>query len=79
MKGVASRSRFFKVLSKTLAGLEAAREKGNIGGRPKGLTKKAQNIALTAEYLYKEEKLSVNEILDQLLHFIKKNKKLYKS
>ena len=54
------------IKERTLAGLEAAREKGNIGGRPKGLTKKAQNIALTAEYLYKEEKLSVNEILDQL-------------
>jgi DNA invertase Pin-like site-specific DNA recombinase len=54
------------IKERTLAGLEAAREKGNIGGRPKGLSKKAQNIALTAEYLYKEEKLSVNEILEQL-------------
>ena len=54
------------IKERTLAGLEAARGKGNIGGRPKGLTKKAQNIALTAEYLYKEEKLSVNEILEQL-------------
>ncbi|MBA2709863.1 MAG: recombinase family protein [Tatlockia sp.] len=54
------------IKERTLAGLEAAREKGNIGGRPKGLTKKAQNIALTAEYLYKEEKLSVNEILEKL-------------
>jgi len=54
------------IKERTLAGLEAARDKGKIGGRPKGLTKKAQNTALTAEYLYKEEKLSVNEILDQL-------------
>ena len=54
------------IKERTLAGLEAARGKGKIGGRPKGLTKKAQNIALTAEYLYKEEKLSVNEILEQL-------------
>ena len=54
------------IKERTIAGLEAARDKGNVGGRPKGLTKKSQNIALTAEYLYKEEKLSVNEILDQL-------------
>lgn len=54
------------IKERTIAGLEAARGKGNIGGRPKGLTKKSQNIALTAEYLYKEEKLSVNEILEQL-------------
>ena len=54
------------IKERTLAGLEAARDKGKIGGRPKGLTKKAQNTALTAEYLYKEEKLSVNEILEQL-------------
>jgi DNA invertase Pin-like site-specific DNA recombinase len=40
------------IKERTLAGLEAAREKGKIGSRPKGLTKKAQNIALTAEYLY---------------------------
>ena len=54
------------IKERTIAGLEAAREKGKIGGRPKGLTKKAQNIALTAEYLYIEGKLSVNEILEQL-------------
>ena len=54
------------IKGRTIAGLEAAREKGKIGGRPKGLTKKAQNIALTAEYLYIEGKLSVNEILEQL-------------
>lgn len=54
------------IKERTIAGLEAAREKGNVGGRPKGLSKKAQNTALTAEYLYKEEKLSVNEIIDQL-------------
>lgn len=54
------------IKERTIAGLEAAREKGKVGGRPKGLSKKAQNTALTAEYLYKEEKLSVNEIIDQL-------------
>lgn len=54
------------IKERTIAGLEAAREKGKIGGRPKGLTKKAQNVALTAEYLYKEQKLTVNEILEQL-------------
>ena len=43
------------IKERTIAGLEAAREKGKIGGRPKGLTKKAQNIALTAEYLYIED------------------------
>lgn len=54
------------IRERTIAGLEAAKEKGIFGGRPKGLSKKAQNIALTAEYLYKEQKLSVNEILEQL-------------
>lgn len=54
------------IKERTIAGLEAAKQKGKVGGRPKGLTKKAQNTALTAEYLYKEKKFSVNEILEQL-------------
>ena len=53
-----------------LAGLEAVRGKGKIGGRPKGLTKKAQNIALTVEYLYKEQKRRVNEILELALIYM---------
>ena len=54
------------IKERTIAGLEAAREKGKVGGRPNGLSKKSQNMALTAEYLYREQKLSVNEIIEQL-------------
>ena len=51
---------------RTIAGLKAARARGRIGGRPRGLSKQAQNKALAAETLYKEQKLSVSEICAQL-------------
>ncbi len=54
------------IRTRTLAGLKAARARGRIGGRPKGLTHAAKNKALAAETLYKEKILSISEICKQL-------------
>lgn len=54
------------ISERTKAGLAAARARGRKGGRPKGLSQKAQNTAILAEQLYKEKKLSVREICEQL-------------
>ena len=51
---------------RTLAGLKSARARGRFGGRPKGLSKSSKNKALAAETLYKERKLSISEICNQL-------------
>ena len=45
-----------------MAGLSSARARGRIGGRPKGLSKPAQEKALVAEALYKSGKLSCEKI-----------------
>lgn len=54
------------IRERTKAGLEAARTRGKKGGRPKGLSKEAENIAYAAKSLYQERKLSVNEIANRL-------------
>lgn len=54
------------IKQRTHAGLEAARSRGRTGGRPKGLPVKAHATACAAETLYKEGKLSVLEIAEQL-------------
>lgn len=54
------------IRERTKAGLAAARARGRKGGRPKGLTKKAQHAAIIAEKLYLEEELTVREICEQL-------------
>lgn len=54
------------IKERTIAGLEAARSRGKFGGRPKGLSKKALATAHSAELLYKEGRLSVSEICEQL-------------
>lgn len=54
------------IRERTQAGLAAARARGRKGGRPKGLSKEAQAKAMAAETLYREGKLSVQEICDQL-------------
>lgn len=51
---------------RTKAGLEAARARGKLGGRPKGLSQRAKSTACAAETLYKERKLSIQEICNQL-------------
>lgn len=54
------------ISQRTKAGLEAARSRGRKGGRPKGLSKKAQDKARLAESLYKEKERSISEICDHL-------------
>ena len=54
------------ISERTKAGLAAARARGRKGGRPKGLSKKAQNTAIVAEQLYQENELSTKEICEQL-------------
>jgi len=54
------------IRERTKAGLEAARARGRKGGRPEGLSKKAQHTAMLAESYYKEGKLSINEICEVL-------------
>ena len=51
---------------RTMAGLEAARIRGRLGGRPRGLSKKAQDKARLAESLYRERERSLNEICNHL-------------
>jgi DNA invertase Pin-like site-specific DNA recombinase len=54
------------ISERTKAGLAAARKRGRKGGRPKGLSEEAQQKAMIAETLYKEEKLTVNQICERL-------------
>lgn len=54
------------ISTRTKAGLEAARARGRKGGRPTGLSKKAQDKARLAESLYKEKERSISEICDHL-------------
>ena len=54
------------IRERTKAGLAAARARGRKGGRPKGLSKKAQHTAIIAEQFYREGKLTVKEICEQL-------------
>lgn len=54
------------IRERTHAGLAAARVRGRVGGRPKGLSKEAQKTAMAAETLYRERKLGVNAIANQL-------------
>lgn len=51
---------------RTNAGLMAARARGRKGGRPRGLTPGAEQTASAAETLYRERKLSSQQIADQL-------------
>jgi DNA invertase Pin-like site-specific DNA recombinase len=54
------------IRERTKAGLAAARARGRKGGRPAGLSKKAEHTAIIAEKLYLEGKLSTEEICEQL-------------
>lgn len=54
------------ISERTKAGLKSARARGRLGGRPKGLTKQAQNKSRLAESLYQEKELSIKEICDYL-------------
>lgn len=54
------------ISERTKAGLRAARARGRVGGRPKGLNKQAQATAIAAEALYKENRYSALEICERL-------------
>jgi DNA invertase Pin-like site-specific DNA recombinase len=54
------------IRERTQAGLIAARARGRLGGRPKGLPPAAEKTACAAETLYRERRLSVREIAAQL-------------
>ena len=54
------------IRERTQAGLSAARARGRVGGRPRGLTPQAEATAMAAETLYRERKLSVASIAQKL-------------
>jgi DNA invertase Pin-like site-specific DNA recombinase len=54
------------IRERTNAGLVAARARGRKGGRPKGIGNGAEQIACAAETLYREGKLSSQQIADRL-------------
>lgn len=54
------------IRERTKAGLSAARSRGRVGGRPKGLSKAAQNTAIAAETLYRKGDMSISQICHQL-------------
>lgn len=54
------------IRERTKAGLAAARARGRVGGRKKGLTPEAEDKAMLAETLYKEGKLATRAIAKRL-------------
>ena len=54
------------IRERTQAGLSAARARGRNGGRPKGLSEKAESTSRAAAALYKEGELSVKAIAGHL-------------
>jgi len=54
------------LMERTLAGMEAARARGRVGGRPKGLTKKSKELAGLAATLYTSKKYTTKQICEQL-------------
>jgi DNA invertase Pin-like site-specific DNA recombinase len=54
------------IRERTHAGLSAARARGRKGGRPKGVPSNAESTACAAETLYREGKLSSQEIAGKL-------------
>lgn len=54
------------IRERTMAGLSSARARGRTGGRPKGITKQAEEKTYAAEALYKQRKLSCDQISKQI-------------
>lgn len=54
------------ICERTNAGLNVARARGKVGGRPKGLQKEAEATAYTTAALYKEGNLSVRLVCEKL-------------
>lgn len=54
------------IRERTKSGLEAARARGRKGGRRQGMTKEAEQKAILAETYYKEGKMGVNQIAQEI-------------
>ncbi len=54
------------IRERTQAGLAAARARGRMGGRPRGLSEEAKRKAVAAASLYREGRLSIREITENL-------------
>ena len=54
------------IVERTRAGLTAAKERGRVGGRKKGLSSEAKKVATVAATLYKKNENTVKEICDIL-------------
>ena len=54
------------IRERTKAGLESARARGRVGGKPKGLSAEAEKTAKTAQTLYESGGYTVKEITHQL-------------
>ncbi len=54
------------IKERTNAGLQAARARGRLGGRPKGLSPQAEATSYAAAALYKEGQLSIKQICQKL-------------
>lgn len=54
------------IRERTKSGLEAARARGRRGGRRQGMTKEAEQKAILAETYYKEGKMGVNQIANEI-------------
>jgi DNA invertase Pin-like site-specific DNA recombinase len=54
------------IRERTMAGVASARRRGRLLGRPKGLSKNAEQKARLAESLYKDENFSVEQIAREL-------------
>jgi DNA invertase Pin-like site-specific DNA recombinase len=54
------------IRERTKAGLESARSRGRVGGRPKGLSKEAKDKAIIASTLYSQKQMTVSQICKHL-------------
>jgi DNA invertase Pin-like site-specific DNA recombinase len=54
------------IVERTRAGLTAAKERGRVGGRKKGLSPEVKKVAKAAATLYKKNENTVKEICDIL-------------
>ena len=54
------------IIERTQAGLSAARARGRLGGRKRGLSEEAKKKAVAAAALYNQGSLTVNEIVKNL-------------
>lgn len=50
------------IRERTVAGLDAARARGNKGGRPEGLSQQAEIKAMAVYHLYQDDSLSISQI-----------------